>query len=325
MTEFLRDTGALQPGQPIPEFHLPPEDGVCATVYERYCGRRLVVLLAADPSAFAGCEQPGLDQQMLGLVPGTWGHAVNAMIPAMTDDGRVQNALLGPNAGFPQSPIAFVFDRTLRLLGRISSGGPEALAGVLKSIHDDRTDPLQLTAAAPVLMLPAVLDQALCGRLMAAHDRCFENSGMVRVREGVPSVVADASFKARRDHALTDPNLVEAAIGAIQSNLLPGIAQAFRFRVERMEGLKIAAYDAATGGYFRPHRDNVAADTSHRQFAVSVNLNDGYAGGVLRFPEFVQTDYRPPAGGAIVFSGGLLHEVRPVTEGRRYVLLTFVW
>jgi predicted 2-oxoglutarate/Fe(II)-dependent dioxygenase YbiX len=316
---------ALQPGQPAPEFHLPPENGVCATVYERYCGRPLVMLLAADPSAFAGFERSGLGQQVLGLVPGAWGFDVHAAIPVMADDGRVRDVLLGPDAGFPQTPVALAFDSTLRLRERTSAADPQAVAVMLVTMSHDSAGPLRLAAAAPVLMLPAVLDPELCARLMAAHDRRSETSGMVRVREGFRTVLADPSVKARRDHALTDPDLVEATVGAIQGNVLPGIAQAFRFTVAHMEGFKIAAYDAATGGYFRPHRDNVTADTAHRQFALSVNLNDAYAGGTLRFPEFGQTEYRPPAGGAIAFSGGLLHEVLPVSEGRRYVLLTFVW
>ena len=44
----------------------------------------------------------------------------------------------------------------------------------------------------------------------------------------------------------------------------------------------------------------------------------------MRFPEFDRQLYRPPAGGAVVFSCGLLHEVVPVTRGRRFGLFTFL-
>ena len=40
---------------------------------------------------------------------------------------------------------------------------------------------------------------------------------------------------------------------------------------------------------------------------MSVNLNDDYEGGAVRFPEFGGGLYRPPAGGALVFSCSLLH------------------
>ena len=62
-----------------------------------------------------------------------------------------------------------------------------------------------------------------------------------------------------------------------------------------------------------------------RQFAVSLNLNTGdYEGGELEFPEFGDALYLPAIGAAAVFSASLLHAARPVTKGRRYVLLTFL-
>jgi predicted 2-oxoglutarate/Fe(II)-dependent dioxygenase YbiX len=43
------------------------------------------------------------------------------------------------------------------------------------------------------------------------------------------------------------------------------------------------------------------------------------------FPEFGRKIYRPPEGGAIVFSCGALHQVMPVTRGRRYAFLAFLY
>jgi predicted 2-oxoglutarate/Fe(II)-dependent dioxygenase YbiX len=45
----------------------------------------------------------------------------------------------------------------------------------------------------------------------------------------------------------------------------------------------------------------------------------------LSFPEFGNRRYQPPAGGALVFSCSLLHEVSPVTRGRRYAFLPFLY
>ena len=58
---------------------------------------------------------------------------------------------------------------------------------------------------------------------------------------------------------------------------------------------------------------------------MSLILNDGYEGGGVRFPEFPGNEYRPPAGAALVFSCSLLHEVMPVTKGRRFGLFGFYW
>ena len=61
-----------------------------------------------------------------------------------------------------------------------------------------------------------------------------------------------------------------------------------------------------------------------RRFALSLNLNDGYDGGALVFPEYGGQHYAPGAGAGIVFSCSHVHEALPVTRGERFVLLTFL-
>jgi predicted 2-oxoglutarate/Fe(II)-dependent dioxygenase YbiX len=124
---------------------------------------------------------------------------------------------------------------------------------------------------------------------------------------------------------VTDPELLADLTGMVGRGVLPAVRKAFSFRATRFEGFKIACYDADVGGFFKPHRDNLSPATAHRRFALTLNLNDGYEGGHLRFPEYGQHLYRPPAGSAIVFSGSLLHEALPVTKGRRFVLLSFLF
>jgi predicted 2-oxoglutarate/Fe(II)-dependent dioxygenase YbiX len=58
---------------------------------------------------------------------------------------------------------------------------------------------------------------------------------------------------------------------------------------------------------------------------VTINLNDDYDGGDLRFPEFGSRRYRGPVGAAVVFSCALLHEVTPMTRGVRYATLPFLY
>jgi predicted 2-oxoglutarate/Fe(II)-dependent dioxygenase YbiX len=100
---------------------------------------------------------------------------------------------------------------------------------------------------------------------------------------------------------------------------------AFNYEVSRFEDFRIACYDSARGGYFRPHRDNTTEGTAHRRFAMSLLLNDDYEGGTLRFPEYGLHEYRPDAGSAVVFSCSLLHEATDVTRGQRFVLLSFFY
>ena len=108
--------------------------------------------------------------------------------------------------------------------------------------------------------------------------------------------------------------------------MAPEIAEGLPVRATRIERYIVACYDAEDGGYFRPHRDNTTKGTAHRRFAVSINLNaEEFEGGDLRFPEFGPRTYRPPTGGAVVFSCSLLHEATPVTRGTRYAFLPFLY
>jgi predicted 2-oxoglutarate/Fe(II)-dependent dioxygenase YbiX len=59
---------------------------------------------------------------------------------------------------------------------------------------------------------------------------------------------------------------------------------------------------------------------------MTLNLNAGeYEGGALRFPEYGPDLYSPATGDAVIFSCTLLHEAMPVTRGRRFVLLSFLF
>jgi predicted 2-oxoglutarate/Fe(II)-dependent dioxygenase YbiX len=179
---------------------------------------------------------------------------------------------------------------------------------------------------APVLVLPRLLEPEFCRHLIGLYEaRGGEESGFMREVGGRTVGVLDAAHKRRRDYSIEDEGVQAALRARIQRRLVPEIAKAFQFRVTRIERYIVACYDAAEGGHFRAHRDNTTKGTAHRRFAVSVNLNDGFEGGELWFPEFGPRRYRPPAGGAVVFSCSLLHEATPVTRGVRYATLPFLY
>lgn len=192
------------------------------------------------------------------------------------------------------------------------AGSPEDHAGV--PMH------------APVLIVPRVLEPALCRQLIDYYDADGgEASGVMREVDGKTVPVLD-SFKSRRDAHIVDAELQATLRNRIATRLLPEIVKVFHFRVTRMERYIVARYDAKEGGYFKPHRDNTTKGTAHRQFACSINLNsEEFAGGDLRFAEFGQKTYRPPTGGAVIFSCSLLHEATPVTKGTRYAFLPFFY
>ncbi len=177
---------------------------------------------------------------------------------------------------------------------------------------------------APVLVIPRVLTARQCDDLIDHWKAGERIDGKVSSsRRG--QLVNDPSAKRREDVPIPDDHPLSRAFADIVSEkIAPNIEQAFQFRVSRMETLRIGRYDARTGGYFRPHRDNTTPYTMHRRFAMSLNLNTGgYEGGYLHFPEFGDTYYAPDRGGAVVFSCSLLHQATDVTVGQRYGLFSF--
>jgi predicted 2-oxoglutarate/Fe(II)-dependent dioxygenase YbiX/peroxiredoxin len=179
---------------------------------------------------------------------------------------------------------------------------------------------------APVLILPDVFEPAFCDRLVALYEATGgEVSGFMRDRGGQTVAVHDPSFKVRRDVLLSDPELIRATQARIHRRVVPQIERVHFFRATRMERYLVACYDSAEGGHFRPHRDNTTLGTAHRRFAVSINLTDDFEGGAVSFPEYNPRGYKAPRGAAVVFSCALLHAVGPVTAGRRYAFLPFLY
>jgi predicted 2-oxoglutarate/Fe(II)-dependent dioxygenase YbiX len=144
--------------------------------------------------------------------------------------------------------------------------------------------------------------------------------------DGMTRRLVDPTHKVRRDWVIEEPALARALHQRLIRRLVPAIRHAFQFEATRIERLLVACYEAESGGHFRPHRDNTTLGTAHRRFAVTINLNaTEYQGGDLRFPEYGARSYRAPTGGAVVFSCALLHEAMPVTDGRRFAFLPFLY
>ncbi|MBJ7900666.1 MAG: redoxin domain-containing protein [Cyanobacteria bacterium RI_101] len=228
-------------------------------------------------------------------------------------------------------PCTFLFDERLRVLAVFPIGAqPEThisqLSAFLSQLPPFPESRPALTPA-PVLVTPRIFSSKLCQALIAYYQRQGgEESGFMSERDGRTVVVADSSVKRRRDRVILDETLREAALFGIRERLAPEIYKAFQFQATRIERHIVACYDSADQGFFQPHRDNLTKGTAHRKFAVSLNLNTGeYEGGCLRFPEFGRQTYSAPLGGAVVFSCSLLHEATPVTAGRRYAYLPFLY
>ena len=182
------------------------------------------------------------------------------------------------------------------------------------------------TVQAPVLCLHSVFEPGLCEKLISLYEtHGGGESGFMREVNGKTVGVFDHSHKRRKDYTITDDDIIRITQARIKRRIVPEIARVHQFHVTRMERYIVSCYAAEDGGHFRAHRDNTTKGTAHRRFAVSINLNAEFDGGEISFPEFGPRGFKPPPGGAVIFSCSLLHRVSKVTAGRRYAFLPFLY
>ncbi|MBV9512404.1 MAG: redoxin domain-containing protein [Caulobacteraceae bacterium] len=180
---------------------------------------------------------------------------------------------------------------------------------------------------APILTLPRIFEPELCAALIDYFRKGAPTpSGFAIEVEGRTVLQANPLFKRRSDVMIEDEALVGQLQRRLETRLFPMIQRAFGWRAKYIERFLICRYGAEDQGFFFPHRDDATAGTAHRKFAVTLNLNaEDYEGGDLRFREYGPRVYRPPTGGATVFSCALLHEATPVTRGERFVFVPFLY
>lgn len=179
---------------------------------------------------------------------------------------------------------------------------------------------------APIIMLPNVFEPELCQQLIGLYDaQGGVDSGFMRDVGGKTVEVKDYGHKRRSDLILEDETLLQELRRRIHRRIVPEIQKVHFFNVTRIERFIVACYDSANRGFFNAHRDNTTLGTAHRRFAVTINLNNDFEGGELNFPEYGPRTFKPPVGGAVVFSCALLHAVTPVSAGRRFAFLPFLY
>ncbi len=243
--------------------------------------------------------------------------------------------------GIPATPRAeatcclFVIDCGLRIVQRLWCSHTDAPAAAALALCERLAAPLGAAAPvvveqAPVLLVPRVFPAEFCKRLIdhwsTAEKQEDVAGGYYATAAGQPSdpSVRRPSLKRRADWLIPDGPIHDEIRNLLSRRVAPELRKAFEFHAENYEQLRIGCYDAERGGYFRRHRDNVGhPEIRRRRFAMSLNLNDSYEGGEVRFPEYGSRLYRPPAGAALLFSCSLLHEAMEIRSGRRFVLLTF--
>lgn len=331
----------LEAGEPAP-FFAAATDGVDHYSLDVAAGRWIVLMIfgtLSEPAAYEGLRLAltrgavfnGADAAFFGVSVDPADRTERGLVnvdPGVRffwDFDCAVARLYGVTDGWHLKPSIFLIDPAFR----IAMAAPiEAVDAVL-----DRLE-AELAAApgeapglhAPVLTLPRILEPELCQELIAYY-RAGEDapSGFAVDVEGRTVTRVDLLLKRRRDVQVEDPDLVEALRARLEARLFPMVKRSLGWQAQHIERYLICRYGAEDQGFFSRHRDDVTAGTAHRKFAVSLNLNEDYRGGDLKFPEFGPRTYRPPAGGATVFCCSLLHEATPVVSGERYVFVPFLY
>ncbi len=237
-------------------------------------------------------------------------------------DGAVSRRFGTLDEAGVETPIWLVLDPALRMLAQAPLARADAVFEYLAALPAP-AEHAGVPLHAPVLIAPRIFEPEVCRRLIALHQADGgQFTGVMRDAGARTELVMD-ELKRRRDVVVRDEALQAALRERLERRLFPMIQRYMMFTPTRIERYIVSCYDAADGAVFHPHRDSTTLGTAHRKFACSINLNDDFEGGDLRFAEFGSRTYRPPPGGAVVFSAALLHEATPVTAGRRYAFLPF--
>jgi peroxiredoxin len=340
----------LAPGDHAPPFQLPDHDGATASPWAvRLCGRpaALVFGRGGDDPVYVHelrawrDERPALERRRA-LVFAVTGDAVDANaalrarhalgLPLLADrSGLVRRAYGVPRDA--AGAVTVLLDANRRMLARLdgSANAPQAIRAA--RLLDDMAAPdpaRRLGAHPPVLVVPRALDADDCARLVT-HWHQPVRVWQPDLARGCAAYDAETGdFKLRETHygsvvqmIVRDPDIQALVDARLMRRVVPEIETAFQTTVTQREAYRIACYDAADGGGLPQHRDNNSEPTRDRRFTISVALNAGqYRGGQLRFREYGEQLYEVETGTAIVWSASLLHEVLPVTQGRRFMIGT---
>jgi predicted 2-oxoglutarate/Fe(II)-dependent dioxygenase YbiX len=339
---------SLRPGDRIPDFALPGLDGKHRKFIWSFTGAPVALVAVDDLANLDGGQFAALIDacakatvvpvvvagNAVAAAAAPWAKLAGTSQPPLLlcdPDHRFLPALLvqggiGLGAGGALRMRVIVLDPNQRVAATFDSrallGATEAMDELARSVRsDDGRDLLLTTPMAPVLVLPRVFEPDFCTQLVRLWGKGDHKDSGVSSRYG--DVNMD-HLKRTEDYTIVEPMMLKAVSDRLAYRIGPELTKVFAFdRQFTFDSHIVLSYSADGRHFFGAHRDNGAPTTADRAFAVSLNLNDDFEGGELVFPEYAGVRVSPPAGGAAVFSCSLLHQVLPVTRGRRFVLTTF--
>jgi peroxiredoxin len=362
-TRSAARSDGLEVGDRGPDFALPDEHGVSATpLADPVAGRPFVLVFDAGRSRsgfvrelrrfaelhaefavlgttiFPVSNLPAAALQTLrqdeSLPFALHSDAQGDVVKGSGARGDVARAHGVPDHAQSGDAVSLIMDPTYRVQAIVGGAAVPSHADIaLSHLREEaaRRPAEGLALHPPVLVLPRLLSREDCRMLVEVwhrpvrtwHTDGHSSPGFdldqhdFKVRNDFYGNVVQFVVRDRAVNALLDGKLGRRIGGEIE--------RAFQFTMAGREPYRIACYDAAEHGSLPAHRDNPTEATRHRRFTVSINLNaEEFTGGELRFREYGEQLYRTETGMAVIWSCSLLHEVLPVTSGRRFILGTHV-
>jgi len=113
----------------------------------------------------------------------------------------------------------------------------------------------------------------------------------------------------------------------ITANLININNQFFNYELTDIQSLQFTSYDGKEKGFYGKHIDMMYKGTGTRKLSITIQLSDDkdYEGGdlLLHYKDQPDVGFRN-LGTATFFPSWMLHEVTPVTKGKRYSLVAWV-
>lgn len=273
----------LLPGDQAPWFHAPALAGNPRYTFDTAAGRPILLLFAgrAGHPAITGALA------VLAANRALFDDAQASFFGVTTDPGDVEQSVIAPElpgirwfldydgavsrkygaldsdgSDLRYRPHWLVLDTTLRVAGRFSvDAGNEAIIA-LKALIDAPTE----YPAAPVLIVPRILEPEMCRRLIDLYEaNGGEDSGFMREENGITVARIDHNHKRRSDFHIEENELREQLSARLRRFLIPQIKRALQWEATRIERWLVACYDSdpkdgGGGGHFRAHRDNTTKE-----------------------------------------------------------------
>jgi predicted 2-oxoglutarate/Fe(II)-dependent dioxygenase YbiX len=182
--------------------------------------------------------------------------------------------------------------------------------------------------AAEPLYIDEFLDAAACRRIRRAMDH-----GAIEPAEILDGSIAVDEEVRRATSIEVDP-ATSAAVEQRLDMARDAIGRFFGVALTAREGANFLRY--GRGDFYLPHVDRAVIDSwpdaARRQIALVIFLNssttvpgpDEFSGGALCLIE-ARVDVIPREGLLVAFDAGLLHEVAPVGEGTRDVIVDWFY